>query len=214
MAKVQKGCRAIDKQYKIFIICMNWPVLSPLHNRRRHFDALFFVNLFSGPKCCRSTLETFGLRVPTGNIRNLTIFTCFLATADVLGANAPFRHIDIFNNSCLNVNNLKWHNFSFSVFFCPVFSHCCVCLYRADSVIGHSLLRSASKQRIILLLFLVIPHLCLFVCSFAFLFFLQCLSVIRLRLYILYTYLCVHNVIVSTLCCVCNWLVAVDSTHK
>jgi hypothetical protein len=43
-------------------------------------------------------------------------------------------------------------------------------------------------------------------------FFLQCFPVIVFDFYILI--LCVHNVIVSILCCVCNWLVAVDSAHK
>jgi hypothetical protein len=50
--------------------------LLTLHNRRRHFDALFLVNIFSGPRCCPSVLETAGLRVPTRNNRNFTMFTC------------------------------------------------------------------------------------------------------------------------------------------
>jgi hypothetical protein len=43
---------------------------------RRHFDALLLLNVFSGAKCCPSVLETVGIRVPTSNFRNFTMFTC------------------------------------------------------------------------------------------------------------------------------------------
>jgi hypothetical protein len=32
--------------------------MQTLHIRRRHFDALFLINVFSGTKCCPSVLET------------------------------------------------------------------------------------------------------------------------------------------------------------
>jgi hypothetical protein len=50
--------------------------LLTLHKRRRHFDALFLINVFSGTKCCPSLLETDGLRIPTRNICNFDMFTC------------------------------------------------------------------------------------------------------------------------------------------
>jgi hypothetical protein len=50
--------------------------LLTLHNRRRHFDALFLVNVFCGTKCCPSVLETVGLRIPSRNIRDFNMFTC------------------------------------------------------------------------------------------------------------------------------------------
>jgi hypothetical protein len=37
--------------------------LQTLHIRRRHFDALFLINVFNGTKHCPSALETVGIRV-------------------------------------------------------------------------------------------------------------------------------------------------------
>jgi hypothetical protein len=48
--------------------------LLTLHNRRRHFDALFLINVFSGAKFCPSILETVGLQFPA---RKLIIFNLF-----------------------------------------------------------------------------------------------------------------------------------------
>jgi hypothetical protein len=42
--------------------------LQTLHIRRRHFDALFLINVLSGTKYCPSVLETVGIRIPTRNI--------------------------------------------------------------------------------------------------------------------------------------------------
>jgi hypothetical protein len=50
--------------------------LQTLHTRRHHFDALFLINVIDGTKYCPSVLETFGVRVPTQNIRNFTTFIC------------------------------------------------------------------------------------------------------------------------------------------
>jgi hypothetical protein len=50
--------------------------LQTLHIRRRHFVALFLINVFSGTKYCPSVMETVGIRVPTRNIRNFTTFSC------------------------------------------------------------------------------------------------------------------------------------------
>jgi hypothetical protein len=53
--------------------------LQTLHIRRRHFDAVFLINVFSGTKQCPSVLETVGIRVPTRNIRNFNTFSCSLS---------------------------------------------------------------------------------------------------------------------------------------
>jgi hypothetical protein len=47
-----------------------------LHNRRRHSDAWFLMNVLSGSKRCPSVLETFGIHVPTRNVRYFTMFCC------------------------------------------------------------------------------------------------------------------------------------------
>jgi hypothetical protein len=82
-----------------------------LHKRRRHSDALFLINVFSGAKCCSSVLETVGIRVPTRNIRNFTPFCCSPSHCPsarcVSAANAVCKCTDIFRNSGLNINNLN-----------------------------------------------------------------------------------------------------------
>jgi hypothetical protein len=50
--------------------------LRTLHIRRRHFDALFLINVFSGAKYCPSVLEAVGIFVPNQNILNSTTFSC------------------------------------------------------------------------------------------------------------------------------------------
>jgi hypothetical protein len=49
--------------------------------KRRQFDALFLINVFSGTKCCPCVLELVDLRVPTRNIRNLKSSLALLATS-------------------------------------------------------------------------------------------------------------------------------------
>jgi hypothetical protein len=85
--------------------------LLTLHNRHRHFDALFLINVFNGAKCCPSVLETVEIRVPTRHIRNFTMFAspsshCPSARR-VYAANAVYKHKGILRNSCLSVNNLN-----------------------------------------------------------------------------------------------------------
>jgi hypothetical protein len=85
--------------------------LLTLHNRRRHFDALVLINVFSGAKCCPSVFETVAIRVPVRNIRNFAMFTCSSSRCPsarcVSEANAVCEHKDIFSDSCLNTNNLN-----------------------------------------------------------------------------------------------------------
>jgi hypothetical protein len=74
-----------------------------LHIRRRHFDALFLINVFRGTKYYPSDLETVAIRVPTRNIRNFTTFSysfshCHSATC-VSAPNAVYKSTDIFSKS-------------------------------------------------------------------------------------------------------------------
>jgi hypothetical protein len=119
--------------------------------RRRHFDALFLINVFSDTKYCPSVLETVSIRVPTRNIRNFTTFSCSfshcLTARCISAANAVCKSTDIFSKSCFSLKSLS-HTFVFVLLFFVCFVLCClsavVCI-RADSVIGHSLLSSARE---------------------------------------------------------------------
>jgi hypothetical protein len=53
--------------------------LQTLHIRRRHFDAFFLINVFSGTKHYPSVLEIVGILVPTRNIRNFNMSSCSLS---------------------------------------------------------------------------------------------------------------------------------------
>jgi hypothetical protein len=46
-----------------------------LHDRRLHLDALFFISVYSGLKRCPSSLDFTGIRVPSRNVRNSSLFT-------------------------------------------------------------------------------------------------------------------------------------------
>jgi hypothetical protein len=123
--------------------------LLALHNRRRHFEALFLINVFSATKCCSSVPEIVGLRVPTRNIRNFTIFTSSSShwplVRYISTANAVRKVTDIFGNSCLSVKSLNWLIFLCSC--CNFFVLCChivVVYIRTYSVTDYLLLSSAS----------------------------------------------------------------------
>jgi hypothetical protein len=58
------------------------------HDRRHHLDALFFISVYSGLKCCPSLLDTTGVRVPPRSIRNPSLFT---ATRKTLRQRDVFR---------------------------------------------------------------------------------------------------------------------------
>jgi hypothetical protein len=96
---------------------LEWLNLLTLQNMRRHLDAFLLINIFSGTKRCPSALETFGLRVPTRNFGNFTLFTCSatlrpsarcVSTANVVG-----KVKDIFTNYCRGVKSINW-----SIFLC------------------------------------------------------------------------------------------------
>jgi hypothetical protein len=48
--------------------------LRTLHNRRHQLDAIFVINVLLGSKSCPSTLDIIGLRVPTRNLRDYSLF--------------------------------------------------------------------------------------------------------------------------------------------
>jgi hypothetical protein len=85
--------------------------LLTLHNRRRHFDALFLINVISDVKYSPSVLERVGIRVPTRNIRNFNTFSCSFSHCPsarcVSGANAVCKCTDIYSKSFLSVKSLR-----------------------------------------------------------------------------------------------------------
>jgi hypothetical protein len=85
--------------------------LGTLHIRRRHFNALFLINAFSGTKHCPSVLETVSIRVPTRNIRNFTMFSCsfshYPSARCVSAANSVCKSTDIFCKSSLSLKSLS-----------------------------------------------------------------------------------------------------------
>jgi hypothetical protein len=58
----------------IIIIALEKLSLHSLRNRRHHVDALFFVHVYRGLKCCTSLLENVVLRVPASNLRDFSLF--------------------------------------------------------------------------------------------------------------------------------------------
>jgi hypothetical protein len=62
-----------DVKYYYDIILEKLNMLT-LHIRRRHFDALFLIIVFSGIKYCPSVLGTVGIRVPSAIALRLDVF--------------------------------------------------------------------------------------------------------------------------------------------
>jgi hypothetical protein len=116
-----------------------------LHIRRRHSDALFLINVFSGTKCCPSVLETAGIRVPAKNIRNFNTFGCSSSHGPsfrcVSAKNAVSKSTDIFK---LSFKYKQSQLIAFSLFYLCCLIVVAVCI-RADSVIVHWLLSSGRK---------------------------------------------------------------------
>jgi hypothetical protein len=73
--------------------------MQTLHIRRRHYDALFLINVFSGTKHCPSVLETGGIRVPTRNVVSLASSVVSSATVlqlDMYLLQMQFVNLQIF----------------------------------------------------------------------------------------------------------------------
>jgi hypothetical protein len=85
--------------------------LQTLHIRRRHFDALFLINDFSGTKHFPSVLETVGIRVPTRNMGNFNTFSCSFSHSPLArclsAAIAVCKSTDICSQSYLSVKSLR-----------------------------------------------------------------------------------------------------------
>jgi hypothetical protein len=140
--------------HKIFLQDIDYHYINILDKlnlqvRRRHIDALFFINVSRGTKLCPSVLEAVDLRVPTRNIRNFPTFSCSSshcrAATCVLTANSVCKFVDIFSNLYVSLRNVV-QSFYFCLFMFFCFIYCIVCfILRADSVIDHRLLSSARK---------------------------------------------------------------------
>jgi hypothetical protein len=86
----------VEYHYDIILEKLN---LQTLHIRRRHFDALFLINVFCGTKYCPPGLETVGIRVPTRNIVTLSLSVDPSVTAlqqDVYLLQIQFVNLQIF----------------------------------------------------------------------------------------------------------------------
>jgi hypothetical protein len=70
------------------------------HDRRLYLDALFFISVYSGLKCCPSVLDTTGIPVPSHNVRTSSLFTATcknsLSALRVSAANRVCQDTDIF----------------------------------------------------------------------------------------------------------------------
>jgi hypothetical protein len=83
--------------YEVFLESLK---LHTLHDRRLHLDALFLISVYSGLKCCPSLLDTTGIRVPSRNVRNSSLFTVTCTNSPtarcVTAANRVCKDVDIF----------------------------------------------------------------------------------------------------------------------
>ncbi|PNF24361.1 hypothetical protein B7P43_G11030 [Cryptotermes secundus] len=98
-----------DTEYH-YINMLDMLNLRSLHTRRRHIDALFLICVFKGDKNCPSVLETVGIRAPSRNIRNFSLFCCSSSHCPsarcVSAANLVCNSLDIFSNSKISLKNL------------------------------------------------------------------------------------------------------------
>jgi hypothetical protein len=82
--------------------------LQTLHIRR-HFDASFLLNVFTGSKYYLSVFEAVSIHAPTRNVRSFTTFSCFFSqcssTRCVSTAAAVCKCTDVFDTSCLSVKS-------------------------------------------------------------------------------------------------------------
>ena len=76
-----------------------------LHSRRRNLDALFLFNVLRSRYQCESLLEAIGVRVPTRNFRDFSLFSCQPSLRSspafrcVKAANIVANSFDPFGNS-------------------------------------------------------------------------------------------------------------------
>jgi hypothetical protein len=84
--------------------------LHTLHDRKLHLDALFFISVYSGLKCCPSLLDTTGIRVPSHNVRNSSLFTATCKNSPtaryVMAANRVCKDTDIFRKPITSLKQI------------------------------------------------------------------------------------------------------------
>jgi hypothetical protein len=94
-------------QYLFFIyVCVTYEgfltflKLHTLYNRRLTLDALFYISVYLGWKCCLSLLDTSGIRVPAFNFRNSCLFTAtchnYPSAECISAASHVCKDVDIF----------------------------------------------------------------------------------------------------------------------
>jgi hypothetical protein len=88
--------------------------LHTLHDRRLHLDALFLISVCSGLKWCPSLLDTTGIRVPSRNVRNSSLFTATCTNSPtarrVTAANRACKDVDIFRKAVTSLKQfLCWN---------------------------------------------------------------------------------------------------------
>jgi hypothetical protein len=95
-----------DMEYH-YITILDMLNLRSQHTRCRHIDALFLICVFKGVKNCPPVLETVGIRVPSRNICNFSLFCCpssYCPSAScVSAANRVCDSLDIFRNSNISL---------------------------------------------------------------------------------------------------------------
>jgi hypothetical protein len=80
--------------------------LRSLHGRRLYQDALFFISVYSGLKCCPSLLDTTGIRVLARNFRNSCTCKNSPSARCVSAANRVCTDIDIFRKPIISLKQI------------------------------------------------------------------------------------------------------------
>jgi hypothetical protein len=82
--------------------------LHNLHNRRRYFDALFFISVYFGLKRCPSLLDITDIQVFPRSFRNSSLFSDACENCPSAGrvsaANRVYKNVDISMNPLLPSN--------------------------------------------------------------------------------------------------------------
>jgi hypothetical protein len=83
-----------------------------LSSRRRHLDALFLVNVYTGFKFCPFLLETVGIHVPVRKFRDFLLFNVgsshksFPSARSASAANTICKDTDVFSKQLVTLNHI------------------------------------------------------------------------------------------------------------
>jgi hypothetical protein len=86
--------------------------LGTLHEIRHQLDAIFVINFFLGSKCCPSTTDIIGLRVPTRNLQDFPLFHVSSSYTNcpsgrcVTAANSVCNQLDVFRRQIVTLSQL------------------------------------------------------------------------------------------------------------